>query len=176
MCGSDCAAARRTYEEAKSAGYSTALVEQHKPNIFAQSIANIAPHETVKVKLTYVDLLQHRDNAYELVVPLVVGPRYQPAEDSSNPTPQIDYVHPMRASSTVSFTATIDAGLPIRGITSPSHRLAVRDIAPTRAEVMLAETGEIPNRDLVIRFATADQQTQAGVPAPRPGRRRRRGT
>ena len=41
--------ARRRYEKARSQGKRAALVEQHRPNIFTNSVANIGPGETVLV-------------------------------------------------------------------------------------------------------------------------------
>jgi len=169
--------ARRTYEAAKAAGHTAALVEQNKPNVFSQFIANIAPHETIRVKLTYVDLLDYSDGSYELAVPLVVGPRYLPADRVGRNaigahhagTPgrpgvtSIPYVDATRASSTVSFTAEIDAGVPIHGIKSPSHEIEVVDVSPTRSRVTFGRADEIPNRDLIVRYTTAGPQTQVGV-------------
>jgi Ca-activated chloride channel family protein len=171
------------YDEAKSAGHTAALVEQQKPNIFTQHIANIAPYETVRVKLSYVDLLKHRDGAYEMVVPLVVGPRYLPADRvgaspvGTHPTGQsgrpgvtsIPYLDETRASSTVSFAAEIDAGVPIQLVKSVSHQLAIETVSPTRSRISLAQAGEIPNRDLRVKYYTAGPQTTAGVLAHRTG-------
>lgn len=175
--------ARETYEAAKSAGHTAALVEQQKPNIFTQHIANIAPYETVRVKLSYVDLLKHRDGAYEMVVPLVVGPRYLPADrvgaspvgarhagEAGRPNvTSVPYIDETRASSTVSFAAEIDAGVPIQLVKSVSHQLAVETVSPTRSRITLAQAGEIPNRDLRVKYYTAGPQTTAGVLAHRRG-------
>ncbi|MBC7975531.1 MAG: hypothetical protein H7138_11155, partial [Myxococcales bacterium] len=73
------AEARATYEAARSQGHTAALLEQEKRNIFKQRIANIAPHETIQVRMQYVELLDYADGQYELAFPLVVGPRYLPA-------------------------------------------------------------------------------------------------
>src|SRR5207237_6227882 len=128
--------ARRVYDQARSRGHTAGLVEQQKPNVFTQRVANIAPHETVTIAMTYVELLDYADGAYDLVVPLTVGPRYLPANRGRTPvaaraagTPgspgltSIPYVDATRASSTVSFTAEIDAGVPIPAIATPSTDL-----------------------------------------------------
>ncbi len=70
--------ARRTFNEAKSAGKAAALLEQHRPNMFTQSVANLMPGQPVKVTLKYVQAVPRVDGAYRLVLPLVVGPRYIP--------------------------------------------------------------------------------------------------
>jgi Ca-activated chloride channel family protein len=174
--------ARRVYDQARAQGHTAGLVEQQKPNVFTQHVANIAPRETVKIKLTYVELLEYADGAYDLVVPLVVGPRYLPAARDRTPVAArpagapgepgvtaIPYVDATRASSTVSFTAEIDAGVPIAGLTSPSHDLAVTAVSPTRSRVTLGRGDEIPNRDLIVRYRTAGPATQVGVLAHRTG-------
>lgn len=70
--------ARATFEKAKGQGRSAALLSQHRPNMFTQDIANLMPGLPVKVTLQYVQTVPRLDGAYELVIPLVVGPRYQP--------------------------------------------------------------------------------------------------
>src|SRR5678810_66133 len=49
--------ARAAYEEAKAQGHTAALLEQDKRNIFRQRIANIAPRETIQVRMQYICLL-----------------------------------------------------------------------------------------------------------------------
>jgi len=162
--------ARQIYERARSEGHTAALVEQNKPNMFTQRVANIAPHETVRVTIHYVELLDYADGAYTLAVPLTIGPRYMPANAGVKPAPNVAYVDASRASSTVSFTAEIDAGVPIAGIASPSHDIRVETVSPTRSRVTLAREGEIPNRDLIVRYTTAGPQTTVGVLAHRTDR------
>lgn len=70
--------ARVTYEKAKSEGKAAALLTQKRPNMFTQEIANLMPGLPVKVTLSYVQVADRVDGRYELVMPLVVGPRYQP--------------------------------------------------------------------------------------------------
>ena len=70
--------ARATFEQAKQEGKSAALLNQHRPNMFTQDIANLMPGVPIKVTLSYAPTVPRQDGAYELVIPLVVGPRYQP--------------------------------------------------------------------------------------------------
>ncbi|MFO1424228.1 MAG: VIT domain-containing protein [Candidatus Competibacteraceae bacterium] len=70
--------ARATFEKAKGEGRAAALLSQHRPNMFTQDIANLMPGLPIKVTLIYAQTVPRVDGAYELVVPLVVGPRYQP--------------------------------------------------------------------------------------------------
>jgi Ca-activated chloride channel family protein len=70
--------ARAIYEAARVTGYVASLVEQQRPNIFTQSVANIMPGEKVTVTISYVETLKYEDGSYEFVFPMVVGPRYIP--------------------------------------------------------------------------------------------------
>jgi Ca-activated chloride channel family protein len=57
--------ARAIYEAAKAQGQSAALLDQERPNIFTQSVANIMPGEAVKITIRYVHLLKYTDGVYE---------------------------------------------------------------------------------------------------------------
>jgi Ca-activated chloride channel family protein len=158
--------ARRVYAEAKASGHTAGLVEQNKPNIFTQHIANIAPHERIKIKIRYVELLDYDDGKYTMAIPLTVGPRYLPADrPGRNPVSaqSMSYVDSSRATSTVSFTADIDAGVPIVGVESPSHDIVATQPTVTRSHITLGRADEIPNRDLVIKYRTAGPQTTVGL-------------
>ena len=75
--------ARQTFEQGKREGKAAALLEQHRPNMFTQEIANLMPGDPIKVTLKYTQTVPRIDGSYELVVPLVVGPRYIPAGQTS---------------------------------------------------------------------------------------------
>jgi Ca-activated chloride channel family protein len=71
--------AKATFEQAKQEGKAASLLIEHRPNMFTQDIANLMPNLPVQVTLTYIQTLPKVDGQYELVLPLIVGPRYQPA-------------------------------------------------------------------------------------------------
>jgi hypothetical protein len=77
--------ARAIYEEARESGYVASLLEQERPNIFTQSVANIEPGATVKVRIATIELAQRRNGVAEYVFPMVVGPRYIPGQPASMP-------------------------------------------------------------------------------------------
>jgi Ca-activated chloride channel family protein len=149
--------ARAIYDKAKAEGHTAGLIEQNKPNIFTQHIANIAPHEAVTIDITYVEMLKYDNGSYELSVPLVVGPRYKPAVN-------VPYVpDPSLAPSTVSFEADIDAGVPILDVKSPSHDIVVTPQGASRTHVAFGRADELPNRDVIVRYQTAGPQTTVGL-------------
>ncbi|HUS54762.1 MAG TPA: VIT domain-containing protein [Thermohalobaculum sp.] len=75
--------ARETFETAKQEGKAAALLEQQRPNMFTQEIANLMPGLPVTITMTYSQVVPRIDGAYELRVPLVVGPRYIPQQTVS---------------------------------------------------------------------------------------------
>lgn len=78
-------AARRIYEAARDAGRIASLLEQERPNIFTQSVANIEPGATIDITISYVELVKEVDGQYAFEFPTVVGPRYIPGESSIAP-------------------------------------------------------------------------------------------
>lgn len=175
--------ARRRYQEARSAGHTAALLEQERPNVFAQRLANLAPGETIRVRFQYVELLEYADHRYELVFPTVVGPRYLPAEHadaggvaahrtgepSRAGTTSVPYVEAERAGNQLSFRARIDAGVPIEGVHSPTHDLDLQRVSEAQVLVSLAAHDSLPNRDLVLRYDAAGERTMVGLAAHRAG-------
>ena len=79
------ALARAIYEEARESGYVASLLEQERPNIFTQSVANIEPGATVKVRIATIEMARRKDGVAEFVFPMVVGPRYIPGAPTSMP-------------------------------------------------------------------------------------------
>src|SRR3990167_11018272 len=70
--------AKKIYEEAKAAGEKATLLEQDRPNIFTNQIANIGPHETIVIQIEYQQSVRRSAGVFLLRVPTVVGPRYNP--------------------------------------------------------------------------------------------------
>src|SRR6185295_13778948 len=120
--------ARAVYEAAKSSGKVAGLLDQERPNIFTQSVANILPGEEVKITISYVETLSYVNGAYEFVFPMVVGPRYVPGrpkpESQGNgfaadtkKVPDASRITPtaipdgMRSGHDISLEVALDAGL-----------------------------------------------------------------
>ena len=70
--------ARRVYEQAKASNRVASLLEQERPNIFTQSIANIEPGATIDISISYVEMVAEHDGEFSFVFPTVVSPRYIP--------------------------------------------------------------------------------------------------
>jgi Ca-activated chloride channel family protein len=122
--------ARRVYQRARRAGHVAALLEQERPNLFTQKVANLEPGARVKVRLRYVQPLAQDDGGYQLVFPMVAPPRYLPPAAARAPEPVQPQVLPpgMRSSHTIRLAVELDAGVPLGELTSPSHRVEVRAV------------------------------------------------
>jgi Ca-activated chloride channel family protein len=161
--------ARRTYEAARTEGRRAALLEQQRPNLFAQRVANIQPGEHVDVRLRYVQLLPYEDGQYELAFPMVAPRRYDPARDPNAPS-QSNAASPLaNEQPPLTMHVALEAGLPIASIESPSHPVPISQMGHGRAELHLTAEGEARARDFVLRYALGGEEPQATVLAHREG-------
>ncbi|PCC67589.1 Ca-activated chloride channel family protein [Nannocystis exedens] len=170
--------ARAEYVAARDAGHTAALLEQERPNVFTQSLANIPPGETVEVELRYLQTLSYDAGEYEFVFPTVVGPRYLPGErlargdlgtgtgadtdrvpDASRISPPL-LGHGMRTGHDLSISVVAEAATPITDWIAPAHAVDA-DASDGRLRVALARRDEIPNRDFVLRYRSAAAQPAA---------------
>ena len=150
--------ASATYEQAKAAGRRAALLAQERPNIFTSSVANIAPGDEIRVDIEYQQTLRYDQGRYSLRFPMVVGPRYLPADmeplDAARISPAV--LHPDEASpvhNPVALRVHLQAGLPIAALASPSH--AIRASCDPRG-CLAALAGEVPaNKDFVLDWTLA---------------------
>ncbi len=81
------AEAREIYEQAKAAGHVAGLLEQQRPNIFTQQVANIEPGVKVVIEITFVQTVPYRDGEFVWSFPTVVAPRYIPGRPTSTVPP-----------------------------------------------------------------------------------------
>lgn len=79
-------AAQRRYEAAVAAGLAAALLDQERPDVFTQTVSAIPAKGIVEVTLRYDTLARYEAGTWELVVPMVVAPRYVPGTASGRAT------------------------------------------------------------------------------------------
>ena len=169
--------AQAVYDAAKSGGQVASLLDQERPNIFTQSVANILPGEKVTINISYVETLKYEDGSYEFVFPMVVGPRYMPGTPAASSkgggmasdtdrVPDASRISPpvipegMRVGHDVSIDINIDAGVPIDSLGSKTHVLDVERSDTRFAHVRLKNNAVIPNKDFILRYEVAGQKIQ----------------
>ncbi|MCM3874057.1 MAG: VIT and VWA domain-containing protein [Pyrinomonadaceae bacterium] len=163
--------AQAIYEAAKTDGKVASLLDQERPNIFTQSVANIMPGEQIKITISYVETLKYEDGSYEFVFPMVVGPRYIPGNatgssvsagkgfasdtdsvpDASRITPR-PVANGMRVGHDISLEVALDAGVAIENVSSGSHPIDLQRPNVAQAQVRLKNSSVIPNKDFILRY------------------------
>lgn len=183
-------AAEKTFAKAKQAGKSAALLKQYRPNMFTQDIANLMPGMPITITLSYVHTVPKVDGDYELVLPLVVGPRFQPphagkpattthesqdglqTEQVGNwelevlpeypPVPKLDNPQYIETER-VSLHIQLNAGMSIQHLASPTHALHIETPDEQQRVVQFAAGRVIDNRDFVLRYRLDGERSQAGL-------------
>ena len=75
-------AAKAIYQKAKKQGRKASLVEQQRPNLFTNKIANIPAQSTVVVTLKFIMPVSFSQGKFNLRLPLALTDRYQPRSTS----------------------------------------------------------------------------------------------
>ena len=169
--------AKQVFEQAKRQGYVASLLEQDRPNVFTQKVANIEPGKRIDVSVRYFHTLEYRDGWYEWAFPMVVGPRFNPpgtadgigaagrgSRGASGQTTEVQYLRPAeRSGHDVAVAVNVDALVPVEAIESRTHAVTVNRGGPSRSEVTLDAADRVPNRDFVLRWRVAGEAPRSGM-------------
>lgn len=170
--------ARAVYQQAKNDGRKAALVEQERPNIFSNSVANIGPGETVLVQIEYQEPVHQAGGEFSLRLPLVVGPRYNPAPlvqsvdlradnggwgaTTTDPVPDRDRISPPLLDpatnapvNPTTITVRLNAGFPLKEVKSHHHQVAIETPDDTMRIVRLAAGAAPADRDFELTWTSA---------------------
>jgi len=174
------AEARAEFEAARKAGKKTSLVEQQRPNLFSNRVANLAPRERLSVTLEYVQPVSYRDGLFSLRLPTTLTARYMPGVTTGEeeayvpdplsgwalPTSEVPdadrispYQHTRRGSDAaplnpLSLSAEIDMGMPLARLETPYHNTAVERRATRYELAFVGGTAEM-DRDVLLQWAPA---------------------
>ncbi len=167
--------ARQIYEKAAAEGYKASLIEQQRPNMFTNSVANIGPHETIVVQIEYQEAVKLDGDKFQLRVPLVVGPRYIPpsgepllvgytdesvivatptvVKDADKITPPV--IHPRYGKiNPVSLSVKLKAGVSLAAVESAYHSAKIE--RPDAQSATVTIDGNVPaDRDFVLNWKVA---------------------
>ncbi len=181
--------ARRAYVQAKSEGRKAALVEQQRPNLFTNAVANIGPGEYVRVLIEYQQTLSLVGDEYRLRFPLAVTPRYHPAGNTIPDDPKTaepiaallqgtaagelladPVLHPHYVPAgpggpnPVAIAVVIDFPTPLARVTSSYHEALVEKDSATRTVLYLQKEQEEADRDFELVWSPlAGASPQAAV-------------
>jgi len=169
--------AKAIYEQAKAAGQKATLMEQERPNIFTNSVANIGPGESVLVQIEYQEPVHQSGNQYSLRIPLVVAPRYNPAPvvqtvdlkpDSqgwgsvADPVPDRDRITPPVLDPSVdspinpvAITVRLQAGFPLGEVKSQHHGITTDETSNDTRVIKLSDKVVPADRDFELTWTPA---------------------
>lgn len=167
--------ARAIYEQARREGRTAGLLEQERPDIFTQSVANILRGDTILITISYVQELKYRKGKYGFYFPMVVGPRYIPGtplrpenQGTEPPTDQVPDAHRItppivppafRSGHEIALSLTLRTGVAVKELESPSHKIKVRT-TDSGSTVELEQNDRIPNKDFMLEYAVAGKEIQ----------------
>ena len=157
--------AREIYTQAKNEGKRTSLLEQHRPNVFQMNVANILPGDTIKVRLSYTELLVPDEGIYSFTYPAVVGPRYINKNEKTNTSfAAMPY---KRAGEAPTYKFDLDVylstGVPLQSLKSTSHTITINKRDQNTASIELVPMDKNGNRDFVLNYTLKGNQIETGL-------------
>ena len=185
--------ATKIYEKAKKEGKRAALLNQERPNIFTQHVANIMPGDKIEIKITYVENIKFEDGIYEFVFPMVSGPRYMPKPELSDepmtkteettlnseqketgwevdkarvPEPKLNppiIPEGMRAGHDISLKVNINSPVAIKDVNSRLHKVKTTKKDDKNYTIELDSSDNIPNRDFILNYTSASKKVEEGI-------------
>ncbi|WP_120496023.1 marine proteobacterial sortase target protein [Kiloniella sp. EL199] len=166
--------ARKIYDDAKKEGKKASLVEQLRPNLFTNSVANIGPQEIVVVQIEYQETVKQSNGLFSLRFPMVAAPRYNPKPrivESVNfendeqwgtvkdPVPDREEItspvlNPAKQakSNPVSLNVNLASGFPIGEIKSPFHGITTDYKSKDKVNVSLSDQIVPADRDFELNW------------------------
>ncbi len=164
--------ARAIYEQARAEGRVTALLDQERPNVFAQHVANIMPGMRIEVTIEFDQEVRCDDGDCAYVLPTVVGPRFIPARQTDPGRIAPPVAQPgVDTGQTLSFRIDLDAGMPVRDLRSINYPMAFNSDRDDRVIGTLSgRASERLDRDVEVRWRLGGREPEFGVVAWRDGR------
>jgi len=167
--------AKKVYTEARKEGKKASLLEQERPNIFMMSVANIGPHEVVKVELEFQQTVLLDNGLFSLRFPTVVSPRYIPGQMTATSSsfdefdlsgwafatsevPDAPRISPpvvepgQDPDNPVSLEVILDPGFTLAKLQSLYHAVDINYINVEKAEIRLNSTWAVADQDFVLEW------------------------
>jgi Ca-activated chloride channel family protein len=169
--------AQALYNDARAEGRRASIVEQERPNLFTSAVANIAPHTTAIIEITYLETLPFRDGRYSLNLPLAITPRYTPGapQDATAGMPAATAAIMNAALGTtatpekvtaarqrVSIEIDLEPGFALGDVSSLHHAIETQNV-PSGKRVLLHTDDAPADRDFELTWTTASENQVAGA-------------
>jgi len=157
--------AQQVYNKAINEGKRAAKLDQNRPNVFQMNVGNIMPGDEVKIDVYYTEMLEPTNGNYQFVAPQVVGPRFTGESTSNEEAFSMPYTK-KGVTDTFDFnmTVSINTGMAIQNIQSPSHAINVNYPSLKTAEIFLSKSNENPsNRDFILNYTLRGNAIQSGL-------------
>ena len=163
--------AERLYKKAKAEGRRAAMASGERENLFTLELGNLQPEDVILMRFSYIQPLQRLQEQRTLRVPMTPGVRFIPgnpllransgtgASDDTDEVPDASRISPPRIDGSHPDAAALQISVRLRGgvetargVSSPSHILAVR---PKENDlcISLAADREFPDKDFVMTWA-----------------------
>jgi Ca-activated chloride channel family protein len=171
------AKAQALYNDARAEGRRASIVEQERPNLFTSAVANIAPHTSATIEITYLETLPFRDGRYTLNLPLAITPRYTPGapQDATAQMPAVTAAIMNAALGTtatpekvkaarqrVSIEIDLEPGFALGEVSSLHHAIETHN-APSGKRVLLHTDDAPADRDFELTWTQASAKEVAGA-------------
>lgn len=181
--------ARILYEQAKASGTRAGLVEQDRPNMFRNSVANVGPGETVLVQIQYQGVARQTGNQWSIRVPFTLTPRYTTPVVPKARIRSVAFKAGGAPDNPISLAVRLKAGFPLASAGSNSFRMKVIDEGDKGRLFRLEDAKAVGDRDFELTWTampdaprrpacsprkSAARATSWPWSARRPARRRRR--
>ena len=156
--------------EKKAEGRRVVLVEAERENLFTLTLNNLQPDDLILVKLKYIQPLRLLADMLSVEIPFCPGVRYVPGNplirtnrgkgvaDDTDRVPDASRISPVRLdqdhpdAAFIEIRGSLDAKfVDAASLMSPSHNIVSRGDGDSLA-IRLSDTGEVPDRDFVLRW------------------------
>ncbi|WP_166422064.1 marine proteobacterial sortase target protein [Paraglaciecola sp. 20A4] len=151
--------AKAHFEKAQSQGRKASLIEQRRPNLFTNAIANIGPLESLSITIEYQQVVGFDEQTFSLRFPMTITPRYSPTTRNAQTKSIVANVNDQGwASSTAALSQQIK---PVAESTNPirisvdldsGFLLNANDIVSEHHKVTISPKNEDTSSDEIKRF------------------------
>ncbi|MCU7937733.1 MAG: marine proteobacterial sortase target protein [gamma proteobacterium symbiont of Bathyaustriella thionipta] len=172
--------AKIIYQQARAAGKQASLVEQERPNLFTNTISNIAPGKEIIIEISYLQNITYHQGEFELRFPMTITPRFIPGKilaeqlgdqalpinqgncwalntdqvtDAQRITPPMISVtnNKEKLTNPIQITGTINMSMPLDMIASAYHPITITQTEHLY-QIDLQSTQVSMDRDFVLKW------------------------